>query len=298
MSNWARDADPTTFTEQPSADARTQLPIPPPTPPVLPSGPGYENLEELARGGMGVVCKAKQNGFNRVVALKMILSGSHAVSVERERFRVEAEAIARLKHPNIVLVYEVGEHEGKPFFSMEFCPGGGLDKTLNGTPMPPAEAAQLVLKLALAAQEAHEKGVIHRDLKPANVLLTEDGTPKMVDFGLAKRLDAPRRTQTGVIMGTLSCMAKEQAAGKSGEIGLRTDVYSLGAIHCECLTRRPPFKGPTDLHTLTVVLSAEPTPPQQLQRRTQRDLEAVVLRCLEKDRQRRCAPAKDLAEEL
>ncbi len=151
--------------------------------------PGYEVLKELSHGGMGVVYKARQLGFNRIVALKMILSGSYAGAEERERFRIEAEAVARLQHPNIVQVYEVGEHEGKPFFSMEFCPGGGLDKKLNATPLPPKEAAPLMETLARAVQAAHAKSVVHRDLKPANVLLAEDGTPKVADFGLAKKLD-------------------------------------------------------------------------------------------------------------
>ena len=168
---------------------------------------------------MGVVYQARQLGFNRLVALKMILAGSYAGDDERERFRIEAEAVARLQHPNIVQVHEVGEHEGKPFFSMEFCPGGGLDRKLNGTPLPPKEAAVLVETLARAVQAAHDKGVIHRDLKPANVLLAEDGTPKVMDFGLAKRLDEKGLTATGAVMGTPSYMAPEQAGGKTRDIG-------------------------------------------------------------------------------
>ncbi len=201
-----------------SADTTAPVPIPPPSPPLLPSVPGYEVLEEIARGGMGVVYKARQNGFNRIVALKMILSGSHAGAEERARFRIEAEAVARLQHLNIVQVHEVGEHEGKPFFSMEFCRGGGLDKKLNATPLPPREAARLVEALARAVHAAHEKGVVHRDLKPANVLLAEDGTPKVADFGLAKQMDAAGRTQTGAVLGTPSYMAPEQAGGKSKDV--------------------------------------------------------------------------------
>ena len=220
--------------------------------------PGYEVLEEIARGGMGVVYKARQIGFNRIVALKMILSGSHAGAEELERFRIEAEAVARLQHLNIVQVHEVGEHEGKPFFSMEFCCGGGLDKKLNATPLPPREAARLVEALARAVHAAHDKGVVHRDLKPANVLLAEDGTPKVADFGLAKQMDAAGRTQTGAVLGTPSYMAPEQAGGKSKEVGPGTDVYALGAILYECLTGRPPFQGPSALETLTKVALGRP----------------------------------------
>jgi serine/threonine protein kinase len=265
---------------------------------VLPSLPSYEVLRELGRGGMGVVYQARQLGFNRLVALKMILSGSYAGDDERDRFRIEAEAVARLQHPNIVQVHEVGEHEGKPFFSMEFCPGGGLDKKLNGTPLPPKEAAALVETLARAMQAAHDKGVIHRDLKPANVLLAEDGAPKILDFGLAKKLDEEGLTATGAVMGTPSYMAPEQAAGKTRDIGPGTDVYALGAILYECLTGRPPFKGPTTLDTLAQVLADEPVRPRQLQPTTPRDLETICLKCLEKQPGRRYGTAAELADDL
>ncbi len=265
---------------------------------LLPSPPGYEILQELGRGGMGVVYQARQLGFNRVVALKMILSGSYAGPDVRDRFRIEAQAVARLQHPNIVQVYEVGEHEGRPFFSMEFCPGGGLDTKLNGTPMPPAEAARLVETLARAVQAAHDKGVVHRDLKPANVLMAEDGAPKVTDFGLAKRMDEVGLTVTGAVMGTPSYMAPEQAGGKSKEIGPACDVYALGAILYECLTGRAPFKGPTAMDTMTLVLSADAVPPRQLQVRTPRDLDTICLKCLEKQAARRYATATALADDL
>ena len=284
--------------EPTGSDAATQTPIPPPTPPLLPSVPGYEILGELGRGGMGVVYQARQLGFNRIVALKMILSGSHACAEERERFHIEAQAVARLQHPNIVQVHEVGEHEGKPFFSMEFCPGGELDRKLNATPLPPAEAAALVETLAQAVHHAHERGVVHRDLKPANVLLAEDGTPKITDFGLAKRLDEAGRTQSGSVLGTPSYMAPEQAGGRSKEIGPATDVYALGAILYGCLTGRPPFQGPSALDTLTQVLTADPVPPRQLQPRTPHDLETICLKCLEKQPARRYATAAELADDL
>ena len=181
--------------------------------------PGYEMLGELGRGGMGVVYKARQTRLDRVVALKMILAGGHAGEADLARFQTEAEAIARLQHPNIVQIYEVGEHDGLPFFSLEFCAGGWLDRKLAGTPLPPQEAAGLVETLARAVHAAHQQKVIHRDLKPANVLLTEDGTPKITDFGLAKKLDEAGQTQTGEVMGTPSYMAPEQAGGKAKEVG-------------------------------------------------------------------------------
>jgi serine/threonine protein kinase len=169
---------------------------------------------------MGLVYKGRQLGLNRLVALKMILAGGHASGADLARFRAEAESIARFRHPNIVQIYEVGEHGGLPYFSLEFCPGGSLDRKLNSTPLSSREAAELVGKLARAIQEAHQKGILHRDLKPANVLLGEDGTPKITDFGLAKRLDGPSgQTQSGAVLGTPSYMAPEQAAGKTKEIG-------------------------------------------------------------------------------
>jgi hypothetical protein len=259
---------------------------------------GYEILVELARGGMGVVYQARQAGLGRLVALKMILAGGHAGPAELARFRAEAEAIARLQHPNIVQVYEVGEHEGRPFFSLEFCGGGGLDRKLSGTPLPPQEAAALVQTLARAVHAAHEKGVIHRDLKPANVLLAADGTPKISDFGLAKKLDEAGQTQSGAVLGTPSYMAPEQAGGKSSEIGPAADVYALGAILYECLTGRPPFKGVTPLDTLLLVRTAEPVAPSQLQPQTPRDLETICLKCLRKEPAKRYGGAAALADDL
>jgi hypothetical protein len=260
--------------------------------------PGYELLEELGRGAMGVVYKARQVRANRFVALKMILAGPFAGEAERARFQIEAEAIARLQHPNIVQVYEVGEYEGNPFFSLEFCPGGSVDKKLNGTPLPPAEAASLVQTLARAVQAAHERGVIHRDLKPANILLGSDNTPKITDFGLAKKLDASGQTGSGAILGTPSYMAPEQAGGKNREVGPAADVYALGAILYECLTGRPPFKAATTPETLLQVLSDEPVPVRQLQPKTPRDLETICHKCLEKEVGKRYGSVAELAEEL
>jgi hypothetical protein len=202
-----------------------------------------------------------------------------------------------------VQIHEVGEHGGLPFFSLEFCPGGSLEDKLGGTPLPPLEAARLLEALARAMQAAHERGIVHRDLKPANVLLTEEGQPKVADFGLAKLCDNAARgpegagaTRSGAIVGTPSYMAPEQAAGKA--ISPRTDVYALGAILYECLTGRPPFKAALALDTLLQVMTDDPVPPRQLQPKTPRDLETVCLKCLEKDPDRRYASARDLAEDL
>jgi serine/threonine-protein kinase len=260
--------------------------------------PGYEILGELGRGGMGVVYKAWQVRLKRVVALKMILAGAHASGADLARFRAEAEGIARLQHPNIVQVYEVGEHEGRPFFSLEFCGGGSLGRKLNGKPLPPDEAATLTETLARAVQAAHDKHIIHRDLKPANVLLTEDGTPKVTDFGLAKRLDEAGQTQSGTVVGTPSYMAPEQAAGKGKAIGPAADVYALGAVLYECLTGRPPFIAATALDTLLQVIADDPVPPRRLNARVPRDLETICLKCLHKEPRKRYATASELADDL
>jgi eukaryotic-like serine/threonine-protein kinase len=258
--------------------------------------PGYELLSELGRGGMGVVYKARQRNLNRLVALKMILAGGHAAATERARFQTEAEAIARLQHPNIVQVHEVGDHEGKPYFSLEFCGGGSLERKLNGTPLPARAAAALVETLARAMHAAHTQQIIHRDLKPANVLLLEDGTPKITDFGLAKKLDEAGQTHAGAVMGTPSYMAPEQAGGQT--VGPLADVYALGAILYECLTGRPPFKAATALDTIMQVASDEPVPPSQLQSRTPRDLETICLKCLQKEPRKRYGSALELAADL
>jgi tetratricopeptide (TPR) repeat protein len=264
--------------------------------PAAPDVPGYEVLGELGRGGMGVVYKALQRAADRVVALKMILHGDHAGDDSLIRFRTEARAIARLQHPHIVQIYEVGEQAGLPYFSLEFCPGGSLAKKLSGTPLPPREAAGLVERLSRAVHAAHQEQIIHRDLKPANVLLAADGTPKITDFGLAKRLDAGAGpTQSNVIMGTPSYMAPEQACGDNKQVGPAVDVYALGAILYECLTGRPPFKAAMTWDTLQQVISEEPVSPRQLQSTTPRDLETICLKCLQKESGKRYASAAALA---
>jgi hypothetical protein len=247
---------------------------------------------------MGVVYKARDLKLKRVVALKVILVGVHAGESALIRFKGEAEAIARLQHPNIVQIYEVGEHEDKPFISLEFCTGGSLDAKIAGTPLPYKDAAQLVQQLAGAVHAAHQALVIHRDLKPANVLLTADGTPKITDFGLAKRLDDAGQTQSGAIMGTPSYMAPEQAEGKTKELGPATDIYSLGAILYELLTGRPPFKAATPLDTILQVVSDDLLPPRQLQKRIPPDLETICLKCLSKVPRHRYASAREVAEDL
>ncbi len=283
----------------PTADAAPTEPSAstPAAPPI--TVPGYEVLGELGRGGMGVVYKARHTSLKRLVALKMILAGPHAGAAELGRFRTEVEAVARLQHPNVVQIYEVGEHEGRPFFSLEFVDGGTLADRLDGRPQPPEASARLIETLARAVHCAHEHGIVHRDLKPANVLLTADGTPKVTDFGLAKCLDGGgTQTQTGAIMGTPSYMAPEQAGGHSRQVGPATDVYALGAILYELLTGRPPFLAGATLDVALQVLEQEPEPPRVLNPAVDRSLEAVCLKCLQKDPGRRYPGARDLADDL
>jgi tRNA A-37 threonylcarbamoyl transferase component Bud32 len=261
--------------------------------------PGYEIEAELGRGGMGVVYKARQTDLHRPVALKMILAGAHASAAQLARFRAEARAEARLQHPNIVQVYEIGEHDGLPYFSLEFVDGGSLGQKAGRQPQPPRDAARLVESLARATHYAHERGVVHRDLKPANVLLTADGTPKIADFGLAKVLDDEAgSTRTGSVVGTPSYMAPEQALGHHRDVGRTTDVYALGAVLYELLTGRPPFLGATMLDTVEQVRTEEPLPPTRLQPKIPRDLETICLKCLQKDARKRYAGADELAEDL
>jgi hypothetical protein len=258
----------------------------------------YELLEVIGRGGMGVVYKARQKSLKRLVALKMILAGSHAGADEVVRFRGEAEAAAHVQHANIVQVYEVGTREGLPYFSLEFVDGASLAEKLDGTPWPPEQSARLLETLARAIHYAHQRRIVHRDLKPGNVLLTSDGVPKITDFGLAKRVDAAGLTQTGAVVGTPSYMAPEQAEGKSRTAGPAADIYALGAVLYELLTGRPPFKAATPLDTIVLVVTEEPVSPRLLQPRTPRDLETVCLRCLEKDPARRYGSAEELADDL
>jgi tetratricopeptide (TPR) repeat protein/tRNA A-37 threonylcarbamoyl transferase component Bud32 len=274
---------------------------PEPAPVNLSAAPaGYELLGVLGRGGMGVVYKARQKGLNRLVALKMVLAGTHASPDQLARFQTEAEAVAGLQHPHIVQIYQVGRHDGLPYLSLEYLPGGGLDRKLAGKPLSPTEAARLVPALAGAMQYAHGHGIIHRDLKPANILFAQDGSPRITDFGLAKRLDAgpASQTRTGTLLGTPSYMAPEQARGETHDIGPLADVYALGAILYELLTGRPPFQGATLLDTLEQVRTQEPVPVRQLQPKVPRDLETICLKCLHKEPPKRYASAGELADDL
>jgi hypothetical protein len=268
----------------------------PPLPRIAPAG--YEILGELGRGGMGVVYKAIQKGLGRLVAVKVILSGGHSDEQDLARFRQEAETLGRLNHPNIVRIHEVGEHDGLPFFSLEHCPGSLHDR-LAGSPLPPSEAAGLVAALARGMHAAHTAGIIHRDLKPANVLLAEDGTPRITDFGLAKRVEGGNGlTRSGAIMGTPGYMAPEQAGGRTGLVTTAADVYALGAILYECLTGRPPFKADTPIDTILQVLHQEPEPPSALRPGIDRGLELICLKCLTKEPSNRYASADALAADL
>jgi tRNA A-37 threonylcarbamoyl transferase component Bud32 len=264
----------------------------------VPAIPGYELAGEVGRGGIGVVFKARQVKLDRTVAVKVLLRSDYTGLAAR-RFETEARAAARVQHPNIVQVFEVGEAEGRPFLVLEYVPGGPLSRKLADALLPPQEAGALVAVLARAVQFAHEAGIIHRDLKPGNVLLAADGTPKIADFGLARPLEADSGLTTeGTILGTPSYMPPEQAAGQAGLVGPRSDVYSLGAILYDLLTGRPPFKGSTLMATLEQVRTLDPTPPASLQPGVPRDLETICLKCLEKDPDRRYQSAKEMADDL
>lgn len=291
---------------QPSSLADTIAPVDVARPPAD-SGVGarvhyfgeYQLLHEIARGGMGVVYKARQVKLNRIVALKMILSGQLAGSEAVQRFHSEAEAAASLDHPGIVPIYEIGEHEGQHYFSMGFVDGQSLQDKLRAGPLAPREAAELTLQIVQAVAYAHDRDVIHRDLKPANVLLDGDGQAKVTDFGLAKRItDDSGLTRTGAVMGTPSYMPPEQAAGKMDQVDRRSDVYSLGAVLYCMLTMRPPFQADSPLGTLRQVLELEPVAPAVLNSQVPKDLETICLKCLQKDANRRYATADELVEEL
>jgi WD40 repeat protein len=267
--------------------------------PVRVDVPGYEILSELGRGGMGVVYKARHIALNRLVALKMILSGIHASPEDQARFRNEAEAVAQVQHPNLVQIYEVGEHEGRPYFALEYVDGGPLDRWIKETHPDPRAAARMTEILARAVHAVHQHGMVHRDLKPGNILLTTGGMPKITDFGLAKRLDSKHgQTMTGDIVGTPAYMAPEQASGHVKAIGPATDVYALGCILYEMLTGRPPFQADSGLDLVLMVTRDEPQMPSRIRKHIPRDLETIALKCLEKQPTRRYASADELAEDL
>ncbi len=265
----------------------------------LPRIPGYDVEGLLGRGGMGVVYKARHRRLNRPVAVKMLLAGAYAGPTERARFQREAEAVASLHHANIVAIYDVGEHEACPYFTMELVDGGSLAQALASTPQPARRAAELLVTLADAVQVAHRAGIVHRDLKPANILLTAEGTPKVADFGLARQFEGePGLTLSGVRMGTPSYMAPEQVIGKSGTIGPAADIYALGALLYEILTGRPPFRGETAAETERQIMHEEPVSPSRLNTKVPRDLETICLKCLNKEPERRYPSAAALAEDL
>jgi serine/threonine-protein kinase len=259
----------------------------------------FELLEEIGRGGMGVVFRARQRDLNRIVALKMILSSRLAADDDVQRFYREARAAGSLRHPQIVGIHEVGQIHGQHFFAMDYIAGSSLAAVTTGGPVDPERAARILAGVARAVQFLHEHGIVHRDLKPSNILLDEAGTAHVSDFGLAKVFGDPgERTQTGAILGTPGYMSPEQAAGKIGDVSSRSDVYSLGAILYEMLTGRPPFREDNPLNTILQVLESEPTFPRQLNAGVPHELERVCLKCLEKDPARRYSSAAAVADEL
>lgn len=268
----------------------------------------YELLEELGRGGMGIVYRARQKSLDRIVALKMILRGDLASAADLARFRAEAEAAARLHHPNIVPVYEVDEIEGRPCFSMKLIEGTTLARKLLDGPLASRTAAEMLVPICRAIADAHRRGVLHRDLKPSNILIDHEGRTYVTDFGLAKRVrsdvDSARHdvaqslTQSGAILGTPSYMAPEQAAGHRGEVNAASDIYSLGAILYATLTGRPPFQAETAVDTVLMVLEQDAVPPRMLNPRVDSDLEMIALKCLQKPQDLRYASADALADDL
>lgn len=282
-------------TDKGAAGQATMAPAPLPL--VVPAIPGYEIEGVLGRGGMGVVYKARQTALGRTVALKMILADVPADDAELKRFRQEAEAVARLQHPHIVQIYEIGEVDGRPYFTLEYLAGGNLQQHVKGQPQPPREAATMVATIARAVDVCHQRGIIHRDLKPGNVLLQNATTPKIADFGLARRLDSDL-TKTGSVLGTPSYMAPEQAAGRAKEVGPPCDIWALGAILYHLLTGRPPFLGATAYETVDLVLHSEPTPPRRLTPTVPPDLETICLKALQKLPSRRYATAAEVADDL
>ena len=259
----------------------------------------YELLEEIARGGMGVVYKARQSSLKRIVAIKMIRAGELAGETEIRRFHAEAEAAAQLQHPNIVAIHEIGEHEGRQYFSMDFIAGKNLAQFAAGKPVAPRLAAEWLKAITGAVQYAHQRGVLHRDLKPQNIMLDAERRPCVTDFGLAKNLAVDSSlTASGVVMGSPNYMSPEQARGLNDLVGPASDVYSLGAILYELLTGRPPFRGKSAMDTMSQVVNDEPAPPRSLNPDAPIDLESICLKCLEKDSARRYPTARELELDL
>src|SRR5213595_2672884 len=259
----------------------------------------YELLEEIGRGGQGVVFRARQKSLNRTVALKVISLGQWASKAHLKRFRLEAEAAARLEHPGIVPIHEVGERDGSCYFSMKFVEGGQLDEVVKRSPMSTRRAAELIAKVARTVHYAHEHGILHRDLKPGNILLDPKGEPHLTDFGLARLVESESSvTQTLDVLGTPSYMAPEQAVGNNAAVSNATDVYGLGAVLYQLLTGQPPFAGGTTYETIKLLLDTEPRSPRLLNPKIDRDLSTICLKCLEKDPKRRYSSALALGEDL
>src|SRR5216110_338728 len=259
----------------------------------------YELLEEVGRGGQGVVFRARQKSLNRTVALKIISLGQWASTAHLKRFRREAEAAASLDHPSIVPIYEVGEREGACYFSMKFVEGGQLDKVVKHKPMSIRQAAELIAKVARTVHYAHEHGILHRDIKPGNILLDRKGEPHLTDFGLARLVESESTvTRTLEVLGTPSYMAPEQAVGNNTAVSSVTDVYGLGAVLYQLLTGHPPFAGGTTYETIKLLLDTEPRQPRLWNAKIDRDLSTICLKCLEKDPKRRYSSALALAEDL
>src|SRR5881392_1607250 len=259
----------------------------------------YELLDEVGRGGQGVVFRARQKSLNRIVALKVISLGQWASKAHLKRFRLEAEAAARLEHPGIVPIHEVGERDGSCYFSMKFVEGGQLDEVVRRTPMSIRQAAELIAKVARTVHYAHEHGILHRDIKPGNILLDAKGEPHLTDFGLARLVGSESTvTRTLEVLGTPSYMAPEQAVGNNAAIGSVTDVYGVGAVLYQLLTGQPPFAGGTTYETIKLLLDTEPRQPRLLNPKIDRDLSTICLKCLEKDPKRRYSSALALAEDL
>jgi TolB-like protein/predicted Ser/Thr protein kinase len=259
----------------------------------------YELLEEIGRGGQGVVFRARQKSLNRTVALKVIGLGQWASKAHLKRFRREAEAAASLEHPGIVPIHEVGERDGSCYFSMQFIEGGQLDQIVRREPMPIRQTAELIVKVSRTVHYAHEHGILHRDIKPGNILLDAKGEPHLTDFGLARLLETESTvTRTLEVLGTPSYMAPEQALGENVAVSKATDVYGLGAVLYQLLTGQPPFAGGTTYETIKLLLDTEPRQPRSLNRKIDRDLSTICLKCLEKHPQRRYPSALALAEDL
>ena len=278
-----------------NADRRTRFH---PSPMLMDFG-DYELLEQIGRGGQGVVFRARQKSLNRTVALKIISLGQWASKAHLKRFRLEAEAAARLEHPGIVPIHEVGERDGSCYFSMKFVEGGQLDEVARREPMPIRRAVELIAKVARTVHYAHEHGILHRDIKPGNILLDAKGEPHLTDFGLARLVESESSvTHTLDVLGTPSYMAPEQAVGNNAAVSSATDVYGLGAVLYQLLTGQPPFAGGTTYETIKLLLDTEPRQPRLLNPKIDRDLSTICLKCLEKDPKRRYSSALALAEDL